>query len=95
MSEEPGMNGLIAAVATLSANVENAKSLMERIEGDQKTQLEAIKLQLDKIDRTVHGAGGHNDWINARKRDGWWLGAGLIGLGTLLSALFDWWKGIH
>jgi len=92
MNDAPGMPGLISAVATVAAEMKNAKDLMVRIERDQKEQLEAIKQQLDKIDRTVHGAGGHSDWINARKRDGWWLGGGLIGLGTILSSIFEWWR---
>lgn len=86
------LTGLVAAVATLTAEARASKELMQRIEGDNKQSLADIKATLDKLDQTVHGDGGHADWIKARKRDGWWLGMGLVGLGAIASAVFDWWK---
>ena len=83
---------LAVAVATLTAELAARKEVMERIEVENKKSLADIKATLDKLDQTVHGDGGHADWIKARKRDGWWLGMGLVGLGAIASAVLDWWK---
>lgn len=95
---ETGIHGditrLTAAVATLTTELVARKELMERIEGDQKEAIRAINEKLTRIDNTVSGEGGHSDWIKARKRDGWWLGSGLVGLGAILSAAFEWWKSL-
>lgn len=93
ISTDIDLTALSTAVATLSAQMVSNKELMIRIEDEQKTALKDIKAQLTKIDETLNGKGGHVEWINARKRDGWWLSGALVGLSFLLTAFIDWVKG--
>lgn len=68
---------IIAAVAALTAEMAATKDAIDRIE-------RLVEKEFTELKATVKS---NDDWIRDRKRDGWWLGGALIGLGTFGSWL--------
>ena len=70
---------IIAAVATLTAQLDEAARTANRMER-----------KLDAIETTVNGAGGHTEQRAAWKRNGKYLGVALTGLGAVGMTFLNW-----
>lgn len=70
---------IIAAVAVLTERMEHVLENQEQ-----------MATKLDRIDKTVHGEGGHAEQLAGYRRMGKMLAFALTGLGAIGMAMFQW-----